>query len=144
MSTQAAETPQEGVDYTVDPANVQPGTVIFRHGYYPCVVFDVQDGKLEVADFQTFKWEDYHDFSTHRGPRPSSAGPEEPTPSDKVAELQAQVDALTRVLAKLAPEEVEAPAPAADPTPTAVVSPFGGSPTGGFVGGWSAGGGSAA
>jgi hypothetical protein len=115
---------EDGKDYTVDAETVKPGAVIFRYGYLPCVVFSTQDGKIEVGHFREFTWEDPNEFSTARVPLPAAAGPAEPTRADRVADLEDQVASLTRILAKLAPDDTATPPPAPDPEPTPVTSPF--------------------
>jgi hypothetical protein len=126
VSTTEQAPEAEGQDYTVDHENVTPGTVVFRHGYIPVVVFDSQDGKLEVAEFQSFRWEDASDFSTHRGPRPAVTLPAEAAPADRVAALEEQVATLTKLLSKQLGDEAPTPGgvtPPAEPQPGG--SPFG-------------------
>lgn len=126
MSETAAETPATQTDFTVDPSQLKPGTVIFEYGYIPCIYFDTEDdGKLEVARFGGLHYEDARNFSTQRGPKPASLLPTAPPTADRIATLEQQIQTLTTLLQEKVGVETPAPAPAEPATPAPPpVSPF--------------------
>ena len=116
-------------DHTVDPANVDEGQLVYLHGFEPAIVFGVEpDGKVEIGRFGSLEYVGAGDLSTHRGARPTAIGPEEDSPQDRIAALEAQVAALVDALKGSTvtppPPAEEPPAPATLPAPSGPVSPF--------------------
>lgn len=131
MSSTETATP-DGADHTVVLDKVTPGMVAFEYGYIPTIVFGVEDGKLEVARFGDFTYEDPNNFSTVRGEKPTHTLPTPPASQDRIAALEEQVATLIKALADKpsspaadaggsAPSE---PSPAPTPTPEPVSTPF--------------------
>lgn len=117
----------DGKDYTVDPAQLTPGQVIFEYGYVPVVYWGTaDDGSIEVGRFAGNDYGSASDFSTHRGPLPVVALPDSAiSPNDRITELESQVKTLTDLLTKQFGQAAPTPAaPASDPAPAAVGSPF--------------------
>lgn len=138
-TSSAAPAPgQDGKDYTVDPAQLSPGQVIFEYGYIPTVFWgvDPESGQLEVGRFAGFDYGQAADFSTHRGPLPATALPDSAvSPNDRIAALESQVSTLLELLTKqgqgTAAAEATAPAPVETPAPTSAGTPFSVAPSGG-------------
>lgn len=125
MSETTASQPDYSGKQVKTDSPPSPGSVVFKYGYVPCIVFETLDGKIEVAEFANLDWDDPDNYFTERLPRPSVSLPTPPAQADRMAELERQVAALTTALTSAQGDKAAAPDTTADP---AASEPFASTP----------------